>query len=440
MFVISGKIVLKSTKLRSVTLISVSYPHYKPKSDADYVQDLYDKPDWSTVRWIHAPLNHGLVHSSLEDRFLAPDRHNLSAIGFPYLQVETCSLRKRSDLEDMRDVQRILQSYKEVAGVTERLNQTAEEGIGKEMLDDIRWRAGHHRLDLTFWELVKSDFQRQLSEGPSIHIDYSKDKVLSIADVDNQMISSLPIFDGVQIVRYTFRCFHRSDGFLLTMAPAPGLDYLDVDLQEHLDRPRAAFFDNEHASVIGLMFELFAKSGTSTWHKKSVDWFMVYLLTEVAASPHNVRQGGNAPQLGKAYQKVVQDLKNRRYLEFQRKESVKLVREYLSCIDELTNIGNIIDNSISVLEGLRVDIEKMERDNPAPADNAEGESALERVNWAIGLVGNESLICRELLQDLRQSLTAVCSLSSIQDTIVKLTPIKHSSSNCVPSNKMSWLL
>lgn len=49
------------------------------------------------------------------------------------------------------------------------------------------------------------------------------------------------------------------------MAPGPGLDFLDVDLENHLSRPKDAFFDNEDSSVIGLMFELFSKTGTSTW-------------------------------------------------------------------------------------------------------------------------------------------------------------------------------
>jgi len=43
------------------------------------------------------------------------------------------------------------------------------------------------------------------------------------------------------------------------MAPGPGVDFLDVHLEKHLDRPKDAFFDNEDCSAIGLMFELFPK-------------------------------------------------------------------------------------------------------------------------------------------------------------------------------------
>lgn len=49
------------------------------------------------------------------------------------------------------------------------------------------------------------------------------------------------------------------------MAGGPGLDFLDAKLKEHLSRPADTFYDNDDSSVIGLMFELFAKTGTSTW-------------------------------------------------------------------------------------------------------------------------------------------------------------------------------
>jgi hypothetical protein len=67
-------------------------------------------------------------------------------------------------------------------------------------------------------------------------------------------------------------------GFLLTMAPMPGLDFLDADLDQHLDAPKEAFFDNEHASVIGLMFELFSKTGTATWVSIRTPYRRVYTM------------------------------------------------------------------------------------------------------------------------------------------------------------------
>lgn len=100
--------------------------------------------------------------------------------------------------------------------------------------------------------------------------------------------------------------------------------------------------------------------------------------------------------------------KERRYLEFRRKESVRLVREFLTCIDELTTITVILANTLALLENVKRNVESMEKEDTMQPDNPEGESAIDRVNWAIALVRQESLINQEVLTDLRQSLTAVC--------------------------------
>jgi len=55
------------------------------------------------------------------------------------------------------------------------------------------------------------------------------------------------------------------------MAPCEGVDYLDRNMKEYLGIPRKGFFDNENVSVIGLMFELFSKTGTSTWVRFSTE-------------------------------------------------------------------------------------------------------------------------------------------------------------------------
>jgi hypothetical protein len=51
----------------------------------------------------------------------------------------------------------------------------------------------------------------------------------------------------------------------MTFSPGPAHDYLDADLVQHLKIPKEAFYDHEHSSVVGLMQEIFAKTGTSTW-------------------------------------------------------------------------------------------------------------------------------------------------------------------------------
>jgi hypothetical protein len=49
------------------------------------------------------------------------------------------------------------------------------------------------------------------------------------------------------------------------MATSLGVDYLDRNIKDHLDIPKKCFFDREDSSSIGLMFELFSQTGTSTW-------------------------------------------------------------------------------------------------------------------------------------------------------------------------------
>lgn len=60
-----------------------------------------------------------------------------------------------------------------------------------------------------------------------------------------------------------------------------GVNYLDKDLSKHLGDPIDAMFGNDHASAVGHVFKAFADQGTSTWHRRTVEWFVTYLITEV---------------------------------------------------------------------------------------------------------------------------------------------------------------
>lgn len=151
----------------------------------------------------------------MEDRFLVVDRdptktHTKDA-SWPYAQIETVSLRKRKDLVAMKDAQTILRQYDELKHITNKLNDKALLGLSEEMENDIRWRSGHMGVPANYWNLVTPDFQRQLSGGVSLHVD-STAAQLSVLKVDQQAISEVPLYAQSQIVRYGFRCFHRSDG------------------------------------------------------------------------------------------------------------------------------------------------------------------------------------------------------------------------------------
>ena len=126
--------------------------------------------------------------------------------------------------------------------------------------------------------------------------------------IEKQLLASHPFYTRAQLVRNPFRTFHRGDGFLLTLSPMAGVNYLDKDMTQYLSDPLDAMFDNDNASAVGHVFQAFAEQGTRTWHRRTTEWFLVYLLSEVGCTPHSVRQGFNAPPMENAYSVVVQDL------------------------------------------------------------------------------------------------------------------------------------
>ena len=228
--------------------------------------------------------------------------------------------------------------------------------------------------------------------------------------VDKQTLSSHPFYKDSQLVRNPFRTFHRSDGFLLTLSPMAGVNYLDKNFHRHLSEPIDAMFDNDDASAVGHAFQAFADNGTSTWHRRTVEWFLVYLLTEVGVTPHPVRQGFNAPSFESAYSAVIQDLKRRRYEKWRPNQTVELVRDYLSCIDEITTIRLIQQRKVELFRVMQADMKQFEADDlrfrRAP-DNPDGETSEERLSWAINLVKEQHACFERLLIDLKHSMDAV---------------------------------
>ena len=189
-----------------------------------------------------------------------------------------------------------------------------------------------------------------------------------------------------------------------------GVNYLDKNFNRHLSEPLDALFDNDDASAVGHVFQAFADQGTKTWHRKTVEWFLVYLLTEVGVTPHNMRQGFNAPSFESAYSSVIQDLKRRRYDQWKPKVTVKLVRSYLTGIDELTAIKLILQKTVELFKVMQLDVKKFETEDNRyrkTPDNAEGESSLQRLIWATNTVKYQHECFERLLIDLKQSMDAV---------------------------------
>ena len=87
-----------------------------------------------------------------------------------------------------------------------------------------------------------------------------------------------------------------------------GIDYLDKDMAKYLGNSTRCLYDNEQISAVAHLFHHFENTGTSTWHQKSVEWLLVYIISEIAGTPHNIRKGFNCPSVMDAYDSIVQEL------------------------------------------------------------------------------------------------------------------------------------
>ena len=442
------------------------------------------KPAWVDVRWIHAPLGLGLTHSSVEDIFLhdgpnGREFENAGRSGWPYLETEVLNFRHRDNFQTMRDIYLLLHDKSEMLDDLNESTWRADRNAS--LHTDVDWRADHLAMEPSFWNLVDADMPwlvifpnpslpivscplpasrdmsydprtipsrgvlnrisfRQLSEGLAMGAMGPRDGLRPIVrHVDKQILSSHPFYNNAQLVRSPFRTFHRSDGFLLSLSPMAGVNYLDKNFNRHLSEPIDALFDNDDASAVGTCIKAFADKGTNTWHRKTVEWFLVYLITEVGVTPHNFRQGCNAPSFESAYSSVIQELKRRRYDQWEPKVTVKLVRAYLSGIDELTTIRLILQKKAELFKIMLLDVKKFEAEDNRfrkTPDNAEGESSVQRLIWAINTVKNQHECFERLLIDLKQSMDAV-SLPQPTQIISSADTLIRSSFNCARSNRMN---
>ena len=372
------------------------------------------KPDWADVRWIHAPLGLGLTHSSIEDIFLhdgssGREFKKAGRSGWPYLETEVLNFRSEDNFQEMRDVYVLLRN---VEGLQESLGDSIWNGDRNSSLQsDIQWRADHLGTEVNYWNMVDSDMPWQLSEGLCMGAMGPMSGLKPVVrHVDKQAISQHPFYKSSQLVRNPFRCFHRNDGFLLTLSPMAGVNYLDKNFSRHIAEPIDAMWDNDYASAVGHVFRAFADQGTSSWHRRTIEWFLIYLMTEVGITPHNLRAGCSAPSIEDAYSSVIQDLKRRRYEPWKKDETVKLVREYLCCIDELTTIRLSLKKKVELYTDLKEDVRRFEMDDISSQkqpDNGSGESAEDRVAFALTLLKEQYDCFERLLIDCKQSMDAV---------------------------------
>lgn len=369
-----------------------------------------EKPDWATVRWIHAPLGPGLTHSSVEDLFRHADDEpwafrNVAGPSWPYIACEVISLEHRDSYQKIREVCILANKIKGLPRKLDQTTFTADHNVS--LKGDIEWRGKHVGACMGFLDLAQGDIGYQLSDGRGIGYNGPRGGLEYLDHkLDEQVLLEYPFFKNAQIVRTPFRCFHRPDGVLLTMSSMRGVNYIDKDLSSHLQEPAECLFYNDHASVLGQIWKLFSKTGTSSWHTASVEWFLVYLMTEVVCTPHTEAQGHNAPTIPFAYQNIIQGFKRRRFNQWKRGDSIKLVQDYIKCVDELTMLVHLKKKQLDFLKDLKKDCHVLDQDSTG-VNNPNGKDVVSRCDWAIETVQENFELMDSMVKDLRVSMVAV---------------------------------
>ena len=101
---------------------------------------------------------------------------------------------------------------------------------------------------------------------------------------------------------------YRPTGFILTLSPIHGINYLDKSfLQRIQSRPgtRAAM---DEMSFIGQFLHKYAVSGTKAWDVQSPSWFVIELLTQILITPDHLAGGTPVPHIQSAYLPLARDL------------------------------------------------------------------------------------------------------------------------------------
>ena len=89
---------------------------------------------------------------------------------------------------------------------------------------------------------------------------------------------------------------------------------------------------------------------------------------------------------------------------------MKLVREFLACSDELSNLRLIYRRKRDFFQRLKEDCirhNKEDEEAGVKLDNPTGETPLARAEWVLHRVSEEHDDCERLLADLLQSMNAV---------------------------------
>ncbi len=221
-------------------------------------------------------------------------------------------------------------------------------------------------------------------------------------------------------------CFLIPIGFLLTTSPAVDLDYLNIGFEVKSGIEPYVHAAHPGDSALENIQRKWRIDGTTSWPIKSVHWLMVSLIIELEVTPHNDRTKKKVPDIQNAYLPIVRDLvskspllttvinyaqKRRRALRFKRHESVNLVRDYVTCMDEISQIHDISMQKIEFLRKLRDHYGICERDNDDSATYTrlykDSDPLIQRIEGAMIQIEKDNENLPRLISDLKSSMDVV---------------------------------
>ena len=95
------------------------------------------------------------------------------------------------------------------------------------------------------------------------------------------------------------------------MSAATGVDHLHRDFESHVKETMKDRLENPKSSVIGNRVATLQEHGAKDWHERTVEWFLIYLVSEIGVAPQNMYSGRSAVSLRSALHNTVQDLVSR---------------------------------------------------------------------------------------------------------------------------------
>jgi hypothetical protein len=134
---------------------------------------------------------------------------------WPYQAIDVLNIIHKDQYRILRDVFKILSSQSKVnEALREQLNASSRDNMDPEMVKDLEWRAKHLGLESDYWSDVLPDVPYQITEVNALQDPpgpLDGPCPLSSKPIE-QTLWDHPFYKNAQLVRNSFRCFHRSDG------------------------------------------------------------------------------------------------------------------------------------------------------------------------------------------------------------------------------------